>query len=415
VLDVAFAGTGYVIRTATAGPPDPGNISADQANAISIDSQQRIVVAGASKDATGRSHPAAWRLTPAGTFDASFGNGGAWLSGYSTDQMGAYGLALDALDRSYVVAEDDPLMELTRVDASGVLDTSFGATGVGTVTSLCTGAGTDVPRAVKVRASGAIDVVGGNNTGPDVDMAAWRFTADGQVDSTFASLGGCVVAKSTAGQVPSNDLGQAVTEDLNHNLVVAGYSTQPNGRGVCALWRYLPAGLPDPSFGTNGAVTISAVGAFYCASITAVVADPAGGLWVAGDGNDSSPPSVRAFAAHLTTAGAIDPTFGTEGFVFLAPEPASASGLAIDSKGRIVIAGELFSLARNSVAVWRLSSTGVLDSTFGEQGVFSMSGTAGGVNDGGNAVAVDAQDRPVVAGISTGTEGNYVAIWRLTP
>jgi uncharacterized delta-60 repeat protein len=209
-------------------------------------------------------------------------------------------------------------------------------------------------------------------------------------------------------------MGAAVVNDANGNVVVTGYSTDPTGNQVCAMWRFLPSGSPDPSFGTNGAVVIASAATFACGAITGVVADAAGGVLIAGGGNQQS--SSRAFAARFTSAGAADPTFGFNGFAVLEPDDGWAYGLAVDSKGRIVVAGAVNSADR-SVAVWRLSSGGVVDATFGDQGFFSMTSTAGASPglDQGNAIAVDAQDRPVIAGISESIHGSYLAVWRLTP
>jgi uncharacterized delta-60 repeat protein len=309
-------------------------------------------------------------------------------------------------------------MMLSRVDASGVLDTSFGAAGMASNVA-CTGPGTDIVYALTIDPSGSIVAAGDTvTTVPTIaDMATWRFTSDGQVDTNFGG-DGCVVAASTAGKVPSYDLGAAVTEDANGNIVVGGYSSDPSGNEVCAMWRFLPAGSPDPSFGTNGAVVIPSAGSLSCTTIMGVVAD-SGGLLVAGFATDPSL-FTSAFAARFTSAGAPDPTFGSGGFVSLnlANEFTQPWGLAVDSKGRILIAGELDSHDREAF-VWRLSSTGVVDTTFGNQGVFSMSGTAG-ANPGADvamAITVDAQDRPVIAGVSNanGNTDSYLAVWRLTP
>lgn len=64
----------------------------------------------------------------------------------------------------------------------------------------------------------------------------------------------------------------------------------------------------------------------------------------------------------------------------------------------------------------RLTSTGGVDTSFGVNGRFSMTGTAGSHSDGAQGLAIDTQDRPVVVGSSQSPGGQQaMAVWRLTP
>ena len=87
----------------------------------------------------------------------------------------------------------------------------------------------------------------------------------------------------------------------------------------------------------------------------------------------------------------------------LLPEPEAAGddgaqAVAIDSQNRAVVAGYSSNGSNSDFAVVRYTSAGVLDTTFGTGGkVTTAIGTS---YDWGQAVAVDSQDRVVVVGDS---------------
>jgi hypothetical protein len=81
ILDTSFAGTGYVTRTGTGGTATPRT---DWGNGVVIDSSGRIVVAGRSINSSFYV-AAAWRITPDGAFDTTFGGDGSWSSATQVD------------------------------------------------------------------------------------------------------------------------------------------------------------------------------------------------------------------------------------------------------------------------------------------------------------------------------------------
>src|SRR5262249_36858840 len=108
---------------------------------------------------------------------------------------------------------------------------------------------------------------------------------------------------------------------------------------------------------------------------------------------------VHQLEDRLTpTAGMLDPTFGAGGMVptrFPSPSVESLRSTAVDSLGRIVVAGYVFSGPNNDFAVARYSSAGKLDTSFGGTGVVTIDF---GYDDRAYGVAVDSLDRIVVAG-----------------
>jgi uncharacterized delta-60 repeat protein len=124
--------------------------------------------------------------------------------------------------------------------------------------------------------------------------------------------------------------------------------------------------------------------------------------------------SIFAFAILLCAAshaaaqaGSLDPTFATAG-IFTSPTiRGSASAVAIQSDGKIVVAGS--GVADNGFAdiLFRLNTNGTLDATFGSGGIVTVE------NGGGFfALAIQSNGKIVAAGESTFIAGPYVQVAR---
>ncbi len=116
--------------------------------------------------------------------------------------------------------------------------------------------------------------------------------------------------------------------------------------------------------------------------------------------------------AHAS--GTLDPTFGTDGVTtvrFSSTFNSFASGIALDSKQRIVTTGWTREFP-STVSVVRLSSSGQPDTTFGTGGqtriTVSDQGRRFGVTAA--AVAIDSRDRIVIAGTTDGMQARLAVI-----
>jgi uncharacterized delta-60 repeat protein len=122
------------------------------------------------------------------------------------------------------------------------------------------------------------------------------------------------------------------------------------------------AGALDPTFGSGGIVNTAPSGIAYA------VALQTDGKIVAGGDSGSGPFSV----ARYTTTGALDTSFGNGGSVavsFFNKTSTHLGGVALDSSGRIVLAGNSYSpKIQDNLALARLTSSGSLDTTFGNKG-----------------------------------------------
>ncbi len=107
---------------------------------------------------------------------------------------------------------------------------------------------------------------------------------------------------------------------------------------------------------------------------------------------------------RLLSAGGLDPSFGTDGIVKtdyfggVKPDDAQAYSMALQTDGKIVVAGAHSLDAPDDVALARYNSDGSLDDSFGNDGrVITSIGT---VSDGAYSVAMQSDGKVVIAGYS---------------
>src|SRR5262245_48861918 len=129
-------------------------------------------------------------------------------------------------------------------------------------------------------------------------------------------------------------------------------------------------------------------------------------------------PRVLRLEDRVTpTAGMLDPTFGGDGRVttrFPIPSDDRGSSIAVDSLGRIVIAGYTANGSNIGFAIARFTPAGALDPSFGGTGAVTFTSSGGGYAAFVDAVAVDSLDRVVVAGGISSFGGTDFMVMRLT-
>ncbi len=153
-----------------------------------------------------------------------------------------------------------------------------------------------------------------------------------------------------------------------------------------------------------------------------VAFDKDGNFYAAGSVASSTEASSdsKAVVAKFLADGSLDTTFGESGYAsfnFVAAGSGEvARSIAVDSQGRIVIGGALEHANAadprdRDLFVARLSANGVLDASFGVNGLAIVDLSQGAVNgqsftaDGFGGLAVDSQDRIVLEGAQKRAEG----------
>ena len=158
----------------------------------------------------------------------------------------------------------------------------------------------------------------------------------------------------------------------NDRITVVGLTNSTSNPASAIVRRYLPDGTPDGSFDGDGLLVIQNTvlsGGVYTGlkSVDAAVYQTDGKLLLVGRAGDHGFTFLR-----LTADGSRDPSFGSNGRVsvrfpgsVLDDEPAA---LAIQPNGKIVAAGFFASADGADFAVVRLLKSGALDTTFGAGG-----------------------------------------------
>ncbi|MFO0866933.1 MAG: hypothetical protein U0744_20215, partial [Gemmataceae bacterium] len=154
--------------------------------------------------------------------------------------------------------------------------------------------------------------------------------------------------------------------------------------------RITPAVRLDPTFGVGGKVFTDFGTSPASTSEAVAVAVQADGKIVAA--------SAGGYLVRLNTDGTLDLTFGNSGKASFFGTPAD---LAIDASGRIVVAGYAFDDTGFDFAVARYNSDGSFDGNFDGDGFVT---TSIRVRDFASSVAIDSAGRVIVAGYTSNVE-----------
>jgi uncharacterized delta-60 repeat protein/uncharacterized repeat protein (TIGR01451 family) len=314
-----------------------GNGHNDAATGVAIDSQGRIVLGGWAFNGTNDDF-AAVRVNSNGTLDTTFNGTGQVITTIPSGggEARANALVIDSQDRPILAGfahiGSDDDFAVVRYKADGTLDTTFNGTGKRTFDVAGNGHD-DHANGVALDSQGRIVAGGYAFNGTDNDFAVARFKADGTVDSTFNSGAGKVITN-----IAADDVGRGVAIDSLDRIVLAGYSFLGSDYDF-EVARYTSAGVLDTSsFGFGGTVRDNITSGQNDFG-TSVAIDPAGNILV---GGYSFVPNDDDFAvARFTKSGVLDTTFGTNGNTtinFVGND--FANGVAVDSIGQAVLAGQ---------------------------------------------------------------------------
>jgi uncharacterized delta-60 repeat protein len=252
VLDTGFGGGDGLVTT-------PVGSGADEVYAVALQPDGKIVVAGLSSNGTNNDFALA-RYDADGTLDTLFGGGdGLVTTPVGTGADNAYAVSLQP-DGKIVAAgmssngtNND--FALARYEGDGTLDTAFGG-GDGLVTTPV-GTGTDEANGIVLQPDGKIIVAGVSSNGADNDFALARYGPDGTLDTGFGGGDGLVTTP-----LAGDDVGLSVALQSNGMIVVGGYtdSVAFPGNAKFALARYQADGALDGGFGSSGTL-VTQVGA----------------------------------------------------------------------------------------------------------------------------------------------------------
>ena len=386
-----------------------------EAFALAIQPDGKIVVAGYDISGQGREIFAVVRYNGDGSLDNSFGinqNGIVTLSlGSTQDRASAVliqgdGKILLAGSLSNGTARD---FALVRYDSNGSLDSSFGSGGIvltdfggassdDTASAVVIQAGTPTIPDTIVVAGTTLNLANGNS-----DFAVARYSLAGTLDATFGNGGQVTIS------VDVHDTGAALAiqspNSFTRKIIIAGTSADSfNFNNRFSLVRLNADGSLDNSFDSDGkAATVVGPGS----QGHALALQAGGKLVVAGT---TSPVVPSDFAvARFNSDGSLDTSFDGDGKRSDDGDLlALANAVAMQSDDKIVVAGSCLNGAAYDFALARYNPDGSLDTSFDGDGRVI---TSIGADDFATALAIQTDGKIVVAGYSkSGSDFHFAAV-----
>jgi len=222
------------------------------------------------------------------------------------------------------------------------------------------------------------------------------FAASGDLDPTFSgdgkvttNIGGALVNDAAWGLAVQSD-GKIVTVGDHYNAA--------GDKSDFTVVRYKPDGALDTTFSEDGKLTTN----FRVQDQAHDVAlQPDGKIVVAGQACAANYVCDLAVARY-NPDGSLDTTFSGDGKVtkdFGGGDNGSLGGLAIQSDGKIIIAGYMHNGSSYDFAIYRFNENGTLDTTFSRDGMVNIS-FGSGRNDFARDIAIASGGKLVVVGES---------------
>ncbi len=328
---------------------------------VAIQPNGQVVVAG-----IGGSNLVVTRYNANGTVDTTFG------STLSETSPTFCKLAIDSSGNIDVVVDSGSSVKLYQLSGTD------GSTNWSTTLTFATSV---VPQGLAIDSNGKIVVAGDSSSGTGIYIA--RVTSSGSLDTTFGSSGYVNAPLSGA---PS---GMSLAFDSSGKILIAG-----SDGGDFSVVRLTSSGSLDTTFNTTGEAKVNMGGTD---TAYAVSPGPAGTIVAAGvsiQGGNNYDALIR-----LTSAGALDTTFNTTGKILGSSGSGTIRAILVQTNGEILAGGDASS--GTAQKVWMFTPAGAADTAFASGGTLTANS---GATVYGWAVASGATQRIVVAGSYGGDE-----------
>lgn len=344
-------------------------------------------------------------MLSAGGLDTGFGRDGIAIQNpRSTADGNARAAALQA-DGKVVVVGDGSIAGarfpvVSRVNADGSVDTSFGIAG-----SVELSSGNSL-ECVAIQGDGKI-VVGGAGGGREILLA--RLNANGSLDPTFGTGGVLIRHLPGANLNDTGDVTKIVFQRSGRIVIGA----MENNDAVLA--RFNPDGSLDRTFGRGQTIVTSPLARVVGLAVTA------GNKVVVASGFGPAALGIERYDRN----GRLDRSFGNGGRAAGLPATFSdINAMAVRSDGAIVVAGLFFTPTKIEFALAGITSSGQLNRRFGTRGIargqtrsrFNVNGMA--FEPDGSLVAAGEENvlsTSIVNGVLTSTNINLFTVRRFTP
>ncbi|MCK9410388.1 MAG: T9SS type A sorting domain-containing protein, partial [Bacteroidetes bacterium] len=280
---------------------------------------------------------------------------------------------------------DDTNLGIIKYTSGGSVDTSFGISGF-IVTHLIETRNDENCYGVTV--NGDIMLSGYAKNSTNNSLVLWELFSGGEPMTNFSSDGKEIPlfthpSKAFAVTTDSLDPG---------NVVVVGES---NGDFAVARYNYInPTDPDDESFSGDGLTTTDFGSSNESAK--AVLTLSSGKILVAGNSNGD------VAIAKYNSDGTLDTSFDTDGKITfdisLASQTEEVNGMALQSDGKILIAGSVFNGTNNDIFVARFTSSGTFDG--------STTIPVGTGDDVAKGIAVQSSGKIVLGGYTVNNAAN---------
>jgi uncharacterized delta-60 repeat protein len=336
-------------------------------------------------------------VAQAGQLDSTFGTGGIFATNFTQYDVTIDSAVAIQSDGKIVLGGTIPngqsqIGALLRLNTNGTLDSSFGTGGIVTSTFGVTFGAAVTALAIQPNGQIVAAAVGDFS----LEGSVGRFNPDGTVDTSFGN-GGFAVSQSLISGVGTLSVMALQTDG---KILVTGGGL---------IGRYTSTGQLDTSFGTNGIAPLNSPVA------TAIALQSNGKILViTGVGAPSQliqapffPGQQAGAIARYNTNGTLDTTFGISG---QAACVASAAAIAIQSNGKIVVAGTIPSALLTTVrggitvvnnqtgfGVVRYNPNGSIDTSFNP---------GGGIGSGGGVITGFGSSFPYGAAFALAIQSN---------
>ncbi len=244
----------------------------------------------------------------------------------------------------------------------GDLDTNFGVSGGYVVSDFESAQRDERHRDSVIQADGKIIVVGKRFQGTigfDEYLVA-RYNADGTLDTTFSGDGFFTLFDNS-----QFESANAVAIQPDGKIIVVGGEGSSSTEAF--IFRLNSDGTLDTTFSGDGIQVITNSG-----TALSVVIQPSDSKIVIGTSSigNNLPTINQTVVLRLNTDGSLDTTFDGDGRVFVNPSIFFPNGLALQTDGKIVVAGQNSANSTfHDVSLIRLNPNGTFDTSFDGDGV----------------------------------------------
>ncbi len=361
----------------------------DEAATLFIQPDGKFVAAGSSTNGINGNFSVA-RYNSNGSLDTSFDGDGKVTTPINnfSDILTSVNVQTNgkivAVGYSRIASSPDNHTLLVGYNADGALDTSFDGDGK---LKPEISVGRSGSNAVAIQPDGKIVAAGFSFFDSQSKFTIARYNTDGSYDTTFGGNGKVILGIGNTSFLYA----EAVAIQTDGKIVVGGYISNNTAGVDFAIARYNADGSPDTTFDGDGLATVDIFGTDY---LSGMIIQPDGKIVAAGGGQNF--PNYYGTLVRFNTDGSLDTSFDGDGKIIAqSPDAYAFNALAIQPDGRIIAAGE--SLASGGVhnfAVIRYNPNGSPDTTF---------------NGSGKAITIISGGVDAISGVFVQSDGKILA------